>query len=322
MKSEKINAPWYSHTGFGVLHKDETMLTDVEVEEFIEYLSNIRKMSDNTIISYRRDLDKFVSYLKEKNITELDKITEDNLNDYIQQMGKEQFKAATISRSVASLKAFFHYLVCNGKITVDAAQELKAPKIEKKLPSVISVEDAQRLLMQPVCNTPKGLRDKAMLELLYATGIRVTELINLKVSDINLQTSLLECKDADRERCIPFGMKARRALVEYLSNGRELLLNGEKSDILFTNCNGQPMSRQGFWKLLKAYAAKAGIEEKITPHTIRHSFAAHLIENGADIRSVQEMLGHSDISTTQIYVKLGSNHLREEYAAAHPRSVV
>jgi integrase/recombinase XerD len=298
------------------------MLTDVEVEEFIEYLSSIRKMSDNTIISYRRDLNKFAAYLKEQNITELNEITETELNDYIHEMEKKEFKAATISRSVASLKAFFHYLACNGKISADIAEELKAPKIEKKLPSVISVEETQRLLRQPVCSTAKGLRDKAMLELLYATGIRVTELINLKVEDVDLQTSLLDCGDDERERKIPFGIKARNAIVEYISKGREQLLDGEKSDMLFINCNGKSMSRQGFWKLLKAYARKAGIEQEITPHTLRHSFAAHLIENGADIRSVQEMLGHSDISTTQIYVRLGSNRLREEYAAAHPRSAV
>lgn len=290
-----------------------------ELEAFISYLGSIKKMSENTIVSYRRDLNKFAAYLEEQGIREVEEVSEFDLNDYVRQLEKQNFKAATISRNIASIKAFFHYLTKEGKISEDVSENLKAPKIEKKLPNVMTVEETEKLLMQPVIDNPKGLRDRAMLELLYATGIRVTELISLRVEDVDLKTSLLECRDDERERKIPFGSKAREALVDYLSSGREQLLNGGKSDILFTNCNGKPMSRQGFWKLLKAYGKKAGIQQDITPHTIRHSFAAHLIENGADIKSVQEMLGHSDISTTQVYVKLGSNHLRNEYSKAHPR---
>lgn len=294
---------------------------DGALEAFIFYLDSVKKMSDNTIVSYRRDLNKFAAYLEEQGISEVEEISEVDINDYVRQLERQEFKAATISRNIASIKAFFHYLTKEGRLKEDISENLKAPKIEKKLPNVMTVEETEKLLMQPVGDNPKGLRDRAMLELLYATGIRVTELISLKVKDVDLKTSLLDCRDNDRERKIPFGGKAREALVEYLSGGREQLLNGEKSDILFTNCNGKPMSRQGFWKLLKAYGRKAGIEKDITPHTIRHSFAAHLIENGADIKSVQEMLGHSDISTTQVYVKLGGNHLRQEYAKAHPRGI-
>lgn len=290
-----------------------------ELEAFISYLSHIRKMSDNTIVSYRRDLNKFTAYLEEQGIRRIEEVSEFDLNDYIRQLEKQNFKAATISRSIASIKAFFHYLTKEGIVKEDISQNLKAPKIEKRVPEVMTVEETERLLMQPTGDNPKGLRDRAMLELLYATGIRVTELVSLKVQDVDLKTSLLDCRDSDRERKIPFGSKAREALVDYLSGGREQLLCGEKSDILFMNCSGKPMSRQGFWKLLKVYGKKAGIERDITPHTIRHSFAAHLIENGADVKSVQEMLGHSDISTTQVYVKFSGNHLREEYSKAHPR---
>lgn len=293
-----------------------------ELEAFISYLSGIKKMSENTIVSYRRDLNKFAAYLEEQGVSKVEEISEFDLNDYVRQLDKQNFKAATISRNIASIKAFFHYLTNAGRIKEDISENLKAPKIEKKIPTVLTVEETEKLLMQPVANNPKGLRDRAMLELLYATGIRVTELISLRIGDVDLKTSLLDCRDNDRDRKIPFGGKAREALVDYLSEGREKLLNGEKSDILFTNCNGNPMSRQGFWKLLKAYGKKAGIEKDITPHTIRHSFAAHLIENGADIKSVQEMLGHSDISTTQVYVKLGGNRLRQEYVKAHPRGKI
>lgn len=293
-----------------------------ELEAFISYLSGIKKMSENTIVSYRRDLNKLAAYLGEQGVSKVEEISEFDLNDYVRQLDKQNFKAATISRNIASIKAFFHYLTNEGRIKEDISENLKAPKIEKKIPTVMTVEETEKLLMQPVADNPKGLRDRAMLELLYATGIRVTELISLRIEDVDLKTSLLDCRDNDRERKIPFGGKAREALVDYLSEGREKLLNGEKSDILFTNCNGNPMSRQGFWKLLKAYGKKAGIEKDITPHTIRHSFAAHLIENGADIKSVQEMLGHSDISTTQVYVKLGGNRLRQEYVKAHPRGKI
>lgn len=293
-----------------------------ELEAFISYLSSIKKMSENTIVSYRRDLNKLAAYLGEQGISRVEEISEFDLNDYVRQLDKQNFKASTISRNIASIKAFFQYLTNEGRIKEDISENLKAPKIEKKIPTIMTVEETERLLMQPVADNPKGLRDRAMLELLYATGIRVTELISLRIEDVDLKTSLLDCRDNDRERKIPFGGKAREALVDYLSEGREKLLNGEKSDILFTNCNGKPMSRQGFWKLLKAYGKKAGIEKDITPHTIRHSFAAHLLENGADIKSVQEMLGHSDISTTQVYVKLGGNHLRQEYVKAHPRGKI
>ena len=187
------------------------------------------------------------------------------------------------------------------------------------MPEILSTDEVNRLLDEPTGNSPKDLRDKAMLELLYATGIRVSELINLKVTDINLQVGYLICRDAKKERVIPFGAPAKRALTDYLKNSREVMVSDGGCDVLFVNCSGQPMSRQGFWRLVKYYARKAGITSDITPHTLRHSFAAHLVENGADLRSVQEMLGHSDISTTQIYANMSQNKLREVYAKNFPR---
>ena len=182
------------------------------------------------------------------------------------------------------------------------------------------MKDVMKLLEQPSGNAPKQIRDKAMLELLYATGIRVSELISLKTTDVNLSMSFIVCRDAHKERIIPFGAKARDALMNYLSGAREAMLEDKSSQILFANCSGESMSRQGFWKIIKYYAKKAGIEADITPHTLRHSFAAHLVENGADLKSVQEMLGHSDISTTQVYLNMTQNRLREVYDKTHPRS--
>jgi integrase/recombinase XerD len=234
-------------------------------------------------------------------------------------LGENHFAAATISRNVASIKAFVHYLCKEGIIEENIAEGLKAPKIEKKMPEILTPEEVIWLLEQPKGDTPKELRDKAMLELLYATGIRVTELITLKVSDVNMQMGYIICRDGSKERVIPFGAAAKKAMTNYLEKAREVMLFDLKSDILFVNCSGQPMSRQGFWKLIKYYAKKAGITADITPHTLRHSFAAHLVENGADLRSVQEMLGHSDISTTQVYATMTHNRIREVYAKAHPR---
>lgn len=290
-----------------------------EIEKFISYLHNIKKTSINTELSYKRDLGKLRQYLEEKGITDIDAVTSEVLGSYIVYLGENHFAAATISRNVASIKAFFHYLCKEGIASADISEGLKAPKIEKKMPEILTPDEVVWLLEQPKGDTPKEIRDKAMLELLYATGIRVTELITLKVSDVNMQMGFIMCRDGSRERVIPLGAAARKAMVSYLDKARSVMLFDLKSEILFVNCSGQSMSRQGFWKLIKYYAKKAGITADITPHTLRHSFAAHLVENGADLRSVQEMLGHSDISTTQVYAALTHNRIRDVYAKAHPR---
>ncbi|MBQ7920290.1 MAG: site-specific tyrosine recombinase XerD [Lachnospiraceae bacterium] len=285
------------------------------VDSFIEYLTNIKKTSENTTMSYRRDLYKWAAYMAQLGIHAPESVTEEQLKDYVAFLEAQQFKATTISRSIASLKAFYHYLFKEHLVNDDITENIRAPKIEKKIPEIISVEETIRLLEQPSGDSPKELRDRAMLELLYATGIRVSELVSLSLNDVDMKAGVLNCK----ERSIPFGNKAKRALTKYIQNGRAAMLEDYESDVLFVNCSGSSMSRQGFWKLIKGYARKAGIDAEITPHTLRHSFAAHLVENGADLRSVQEMMGHSDIATTQIYANMKGNHLREVYKKAHPR---
>lgn len=290
-----------------------------EIGAFITYLHNVKNTSGNTEMSYKRDLEKVSHFMESRGIHETKEVKAQDLADYVKFLEDSKFAAATVSRNIASLKAFYHYLVQEGVVEEDISDKLKAPKIEKKAPEIMTPDEVVRLLEQPSGDSPKEIRDKAMLELLYATGIRVTELITLKLSDVNMQMSFILCRDRNKERIIPFGAAAKNALARYLDGTREEMLENKKSEVLFANCSGQPMSRQGFWKLIKHYAKKADIQADITPHTLRHSFAAHLVENGADLRSVQEMLGHSDISTTQIYANLNHNHIREVYAKAHPR---
>lgn len=296
-----------------------TFLMEREVQEYISYLHNVKHTSNNTEMSYKRDLLKVCHFMQERGINSATAVKEQDLKAYIHVLEEQKLAAATVSRNIASIKAFFLYLFSEGKIQNDAALCLKAPKIEKKMPEILTMGEVSALLEQANGDSPKEIRDKAMLELLYATGIRVTELISLKVSDVNLPMHFIMCRDPHKERMIPFGTQAHDALERYLGGVRAEMVEDKSSEILFANCSGKPMSRQGFWKLIKFYAKKAGITADITPHTLRHSFAAHLVENGADLKSVQEMLGHSDISTTQIYANMNHNRIREVYAKAHPR---
>lgn len=292
-----------------------------EIQNFISYLHNTKKTSGNTEVSYERDLKKMMRYFEgEQHITEVSRITETNLNSYMLYLENRHFAPSTVSRSVASMRAFFQYLTRERVIDKDPSEHLKPPKVEKKMPEVLTVREVDLLLAQPSQETPKGIRDKAMLELLYATGIRVSELIHLTWPDVNLSMGYITCREREKERVIPFGSVARRALHHYLADARKVFVGDQETEVLFTNCSGKPMSRQGFWKILKGYAASAGIEKDITPHTLRHSFAAHLIQNGADVRSVQEMMGHSDISTTQMYVNMNVYKIRDVYAKTHPRN--
>ena len=290
-----------------------------EIEEFIAYLHNTKGTSKNTEVSYERDLRKMDQFLRNEGVDRVQDVTATNLNSYEMYLEREKFAASTISRSIASMRAFFQYFCQQGMLSENPADILKAPKIEKKMPGILTVEEVDLLLNQPKENTAKGVRDKAMLELLYATGIRVSELIGLKLENINLKLGYITCEASEKERVIPFGNAAKKAVKEYLEQAREELLSHKESDCLFVNCSGKPMSRQGFWKVLKTYASSAGIQQDITPHTLRHSFAAHLVQNGADLKSVQEMLGHSDISTTQIYLNMNVNKIRDVYLKAHPR---
>lgn len=293
-----------------------------KIDEFVDYLTNVKKSSANTIASYKRDLNKLYNYLKSIDVTDVKDVTGTNLNSYILQIEKQGMSTATVSRNIASIKAFFLFLLKQGVISEDPSEVLKPPKIEKKAPVILTMEEVNLLLEQPGGKTPKDIRDKAMLELLYATGIRVSELINLKLKDVNLSLDYIQCRDGNKDRVIPFTKETKAALENYINDARKALCTNEQ-EVLFTNCQGSPMTRQGFWKIIKYYSGKAGIKKDITPHTIRHSFAMHLVNNGADLKAVQEMLGHSDISTTQIYVKANANtKLKEVYEKAHPRANV
>ena len=290
-----------------------------EIQEFIDYLHNTRGTSKNTEVSYQRDLRKLEKYLTEGGFETAEQITSTVLNSYVLYMERKNFAASSISRSIASIRAFFQYLTNKYGWKERPAEELEAREVEKRMPGILTIEEVDLLLKQPKGNTAKGIRDRAMLELLYATGIRVSELISLKVKDINLKLGYLTCSGGEKERVIPFGSTAKQAVEQYMEGARDQLLGDQESDFLFLNCSGKSMSRQGFWKVLKGYASSAGIQQDITPHTLRHSFAAHLVQNGADLKSVQEMMGHSDISTTQIYMNMNIHKIRDVYMKAHPR---
>lgn len=293
---------------------------EVAIQKFIRYLHKTKKASSNTEVSYERDLKKLLRFMiEEQQVTSWGDVTVTNLNSYMLYLEREKFAASTISRNVASVRAFYQYLHKKGIVEHDISDELKPPKIEKKAPDILTIQEVERLLEQPNVDSAKGIRDKAMLELMYATGIRVTELISLKETDINLRMSYVRCVDRNKERIIPFGNTAKQAMVLYAESARSELLRDKECEEFFVNCSGKSMSRQGFWKVLKSYAKDAGIDVDITPQTLRHSFATHLVQNGADLKSVQEMLGHADISTTQVYLNMSINKMREVYLNAHPR---
>lgn len=288
------------------------------VQDFIIYLQNTKKTANNTVVSYQRDLKKFCAYLEKKSILP-ENVSELDLMGYIHYMEMNKFASSTISRSVASIRALYQFLYHEGRISKDPSSMLRSPKVEKKIPEILSVDEVDKLMKQPDIHTPKGMRDTAMLELLYATGMRVSELLHLRTSDLNLDYGYVTCHDSEKERIIPIGNVSKTALKRYMEYSRNIFVKNTSETALFTNCSGKAMSRQGFWKVLKGYADLAGIEKDITPHTLRHSFAVHMLQNGADVKSVQEMLGHSDISTTQIYLGMNMVKMREVYMKAHPR---
>lgn len=271
---------------------------------FIEYLKEVKHASINTIQSYERDLKYFLEYLMKTQPDDIHIMNAENIQCYMGHMKENHKSDSTISRTLASIRAFGQYLVKVGAMHENQAISIALPKIEKKVPKILSEEDILVLLSQPCTNDLKGIRDKAMLELLYATGIRVSELITLKVSDVNLNQGYIICRDQTKERSIPIGKPAITAVKKYLTQVRHVMIRGNAQEALFVNCSGLPLTRQGFWKILKTYAKSANVETEITPHMLRHSFAAHLIQHGANLKSVQQMLGHSDISTTQVYTQI------------------
>ena len=289
------------------------------ISAYENYLSKVKKASSNTVSSYMRDLRQFYQWLQEENLAILD-VVQLNISDYLSHLEQEGRSGATISRGLASLKNFYAYLVTSGFLTKTPVVDIHVDRGEKKLPQVLNGREIELLLSQPSGVDAKGIRDKAMLELMYATGIRVSELIELDVEDVNLTVGIIKCAGTKKSRAIPLYPGALRVLTAYLRDIRDSLVTDPEEKALFVNINGSRMSRQGFWKILKQYQASAHIEKEITPHTLRHSFAVHLLENGADLGSLQELMGHSDISSTQMYTQMVNKKLKAVYEKCHPKA--
>ena len=290
------------------------------VRAYENYLSKVKKASTNTISSYMRDIRQYSEWLQAYEGTDIVDAQQLNISRYLSFLEESGRSGATLSRSLASLKNFYSYLASTGFIEKTPVTDLKVERGEKKAPQILNGREIELLLSQPVCVDAKGYRDKAMLEVMYATGIRVTELIDLNVSDVNLDLGIIKCAGAKKSRAIPLYPAALNALTNYLDNIRAAMLADPNEEALFVNISGVRMSRQGFWKILKHYQNTAHIDKEITPHTLRHSFAVHLLENGADIGAVQELMGHSDISSTQVYTSLINQKIKSVYEKCHPKA--
>lgn len=284
------------------------------------YLSKVKQASANTIASYMRDIRQFAEWLRNEEDADVVDASQVNISDYLRHLESEGRSAATVSRSLASLKNFYGYVVSSGFLEKTPVTDIHVDRGEKKLPQILSGREIELLLAQPVCVDAKGYRDKAMLEVMYATGIRVTELIDLDVEDVNLDLGIIKCSGVKKSRAIPLYPGALKALSAYLKDVRSAMIADPEERALFVNVAGVRMSRQGFWKILKHYQATAHIEKEITPHTLRHSFAVHLLENGADLGSLQELMGHSDISSTQMYTHMVNQKLKSVYDKCHPKA--
>lgn len=289
------------------------------IKAYENYLYKVKKASDNTVFSYIRDIRQFSDWASAQGVDLLD-VTQFNIRSYLDQLKKLGKSDATISRSMAGLKNFYAYLVSAGFVETTPVIEIHIERAEKKLPQILTNKEIELLLAQPACVDEKGYRDKAMLELMYATGIRVSELIELNLDDVNIDVGVIKCANAKKGRVIPLYPAAQKALKVYLRDIRTSMLTDPDEQALFVNVNGARMSRQGFWKILKHYQQTAGIEKEITPHTLRHSFAVHLLENGADIDSLQELMGHCDISSTQMYTQMVNQKIKSVYKKCHPKA--
>ena len=290
-----------------------------QINLFLEFLANDKKLSANTLQSYKRDIVQYQEYVEENKINYL-KATNENIKDYFEYLKKLNKKTSTISRSLASIRSFYQYLIRVKKIKKDPTNGMQSPKIEKKAPSILSSKEVELLLEQPKNVDLKGIRDKAMLEFAYATGMRVTEIISLDIDDVNIEEKYVTCSNGFKKRNIPLGTLSLKALQEYIENARPILIKDEETKAVFVNINGKRLTRQGFWKIVKYYKEQAHITKDITPHVLRHSFATHLLQNGADLKAIQTMLGHSDISSTQVYMQFQNESLKKVYNKAHPRA--
>ena len=290
-----------------------------QIKLFLEFLENDKKLSENTLQSYRRDIIQFEEYLDNQGLV-YSKIDKKDIKEYIDYLKKIGKKTSTISRNLASIRSFYQYQVRVKKVKKDPTDGIQSPKIEKKAPSVLTSDEVELLLEQPKDVDLKGMRDKAMLEFAYATGMRVTEIISLNIDDVNLEDSYVVCKNGSKSRNIPIGTISMKALEEYIKEARPYLIKTDNEKSLFVNVNGKRLTRQGFWKIIKYYKEQAHITKDITPHVLRHSFATHLLQNGADLKSIQMMLGHSDISSTQVYMQFQNDEIKNIYKHTHPRA--
>ena len=290
-----------------------------QIKLFLDFLENDKKLSSNTLQSYKRDILQYQEYIEQNNLNYL-KTSSDDINEYFNHLKELNKKTSTISRNLATIRSFYQFLLRNKKIKKDPTIGIQSPKVEKKAPSILTAKEVELLLDQPKDIDLKGIRDKAMLEFAYATGMRVTEIISLNISDVNSKESYVTCNTGFKKRTIPLGSISMKALNEYIEKSRPILIKDENTEALFVNVNGKRLTRQGFWKIVKFYKEQAHIAKDITPHVLRHSFATHLLQNGAEIKAVQSMLGHSDISSTQVYMQFQKDSLKEIYNKAHPRA--
>lgn len=290
------------------------------IAQYRTYLTEEKHASANTLSSYVRDLTQFQGWLMQHGSMDLRKVKKETVSEYLQYLTQIGKSPATVTRASASIKSFYAYMVQTGTMKANPAKAVTAVKVDRKVPEILTSKEVELFLEQPKCVDEKGFRDHAMLELLYATGIRVSELIGLNVGDVNLTVGFIRCRGNEKERIIPLYQTAIKALQDYLRDIRPRIVANDEEDALFVNMSGERMSRQGFWKIIKYYQEKAEIDKDITPHTLRHSFAVHLLQNGADLRSIQEMLGHADISSTQIYTHIIKKQLNDVYHKAHPRA--
>ena len=290
-----------------------------QIKLFLKFLQNDKKLSDNTLQSYKRDITQFEKYVEENQIN-YTKVDEKNIKEYLEYLQNIGKKSSTVSRNLASIRSFYQYLVRTKKVLQDPTNNIQAPKIEKRVPSILTAKEVELLLDQPQDVDLKGIRDKAMLEFAYATGMRVTEIISLNLEDVNFEEAYVICKTGTKQRNIPLGTMSLKALKGYVEEARPYLIKDDSVKSLFVNINGKRLTRQGFWKIVKYYKEQAHITKEITPHVLRHSFATHLLQNGADLTAIQTMLGHSDISSTQVYMQFQDEGLKNVYKNTHPRA--
>jgi len=292
---------------------------DKQIKLFLDFLENDKKLSSNTLQSYKRDIIQYQEYLDKNGLNYL-KIESEDINQYFEALKDMNKKTSTISRNLATIRSFYQFLLRTKKVRRDPTVGVESPKVEKKAPSILTSQEVELLLDQPKSIDLKGIRDKAMLEFAYATGMRVTEIISLNLNDVNLEQSYVVCNNGYKKRNIPLGSISLKALKDYIEKARPILIKDDSIEALFVNINGKRLTRQGFWKIVKYYKEQAHIEKDITPHVLRHSFATHLLQNGADLKAIQTMLGHSDISSTQVYMQFQNENLKDIYKKAHPRA--